>query len=732
MAERTPKSNGSSGGEARKVLHQKVIEALKQVSAMKAREKPIEIPVVIVTNRPPDVAPLPGLSPTIVSGPGPAGEAASRLPQQFRWQVTLQVKPGAAGHKEAFGFVKTLASAPSVISIEPAPGLSPDLYYSIPEIQARRNPPDGVADVPHDGTGVIVGVVDFGFDFAHPNFVNGSGSSRTLAIWDQNPSGAPYPPIDDFKPIATPRRWYGERNAGDLYTSSHVYFRNDNTRSVAGFPATVTPFLDDRVALPDPYDGYYDPHANYYLDDAPKDVAAHGTHIADIAAGNGRSRAGRPGVAPKADIVFVQVRKPDLADWKINAADVLNGIHFIFALANKLRKPAVVNLSMNYYAGPHDGSGPWEATLDNLVADEDLGDGSGGKLPPMVVVSAGNAYGRNQHACVALEPSSSEEEVIRWTMRKNDQTDNLLTIWYAAAIGGDKMNVVVRNNKFIKASTNQNGKTGENEAAVTIYDKNATANNIGTIETRWRIGDKRAIRIRLKSLTNSDNVPAKATVNIALKWNDATVANKRCHAWVERDDLRGQGKWQSVIAGPGRDEGSLAKDEWQTLGDFACGTRIIAVGAYGVLTDPATNEIRERPLLDASSAGPPVSYTTLDDPNDLTAGFGSGQPLLIAPGVAISAARSKGGRFIDPDPTRPHSSPRYPISVVMSGTSMASPHVAGAVAILLHKNMAALGSAKGYQDVRNAIQAGTAAAGPYDERSGFGRLNVVLAHASLV
>jgi len=168
------------------------------------------------------------------------------------------------------------------------------------------------------------------------------------------------------------------------------------------------------------------------------------------------------------------------------------------------------------------------------------------------------------------------------------------------------------------------------------------------------------------------------------------------------------------------------------LGDFACGTRIIAVGAYGVLTDPATNEIRERPLLDASSAGPPVSYTTLDDPNDLTAGFGSGQPLLIAPGVAISAARSKGGRFIDPDPTRPHSSPRYPISVVMSGTSMASPHVAGAVAILLHKNMAALGSAKGYQDVRNAIQAGTAAAGPYDERSGFGRLNVVLAHASLV
>jgi subtilisin family serine protease len=84
------------------------------------------------------------------------------------------------------------------------------------------------------------------------------------------------------------------------------------------------------------------------------------------------------------------------------------------------------------------------------------------------------------------------------------------------------------------------------------------------------------------------------------------------------------------------------------------------------------------------------------------------------------------------DPAKPSSSPRYPISIVMSGTSMASPHVTGAVAVLLHKNVVVHNSAKGFQDVRNAIQAGTLATGGYDERSGYGRLNVALAHGKFV
>ncbi len=40
------------------------------------------------------------------------------------------------------------------------------------------------------GQGVIVGVVDFGCDFAHSSFRNGQ-SSRILALWDQNTKSEP-------------------------------------------------------------------------------------------------------------------------------------------------------------------------------------------------------------------------------------------------------------------------------------------------------------------------------------------------------------------------------------------------------------------------------------------------------------------------------------------------------------------------------------------------------------
>ncbi|HET9514217.1 MAG TPA: hypothetical protein VFO95_09815, partial [Gemmatimonadales bacterium] len=43
--------------------------------------------------------------------------------------------------------------------------------------------------LPETGRGVVVGVIDWGFDFAHPNFRNPDGSTRALALWDQSAPG---------------------------------------------------------------------------------------------------------------------------------------------------------------------------------------------------------------------------------------------------------------------------------------------------------------------------------------------------------------------------------------------------------------------------------------------------------------------------------------------------------------------------------------------------------------
>ena len=55
----------------------------------------------------------------------------------------------------------------------------------------ERRPPG----LPWTGTGVVIGIVDFGLDFDHPAFKHADGTTRILRLWDQRagPSGfAPY------------------------------------------------------------------------------------------------------------------------------------------------------------------------------------------------------------------------------------------------------------------------------------------------------------------------------------------------------------------------------------------------------------------------------------------------------------------------------------------------------------------------------------------------------------
>jgi subtilisin family serine protease len=40
------------------------------------------------------------------------------------------------------------------------------------------------------GAGVVIGIVDFGCDFNHPDLKNEDGSTRLLALWDQGGNGS--------------------------------------------------------------------------------------------------------------------------------------------------------------------------------------------------------------------------------------------------------------------------------------------------------------------------------------------------------------------------------------------------------------------------------------------------------------------------------------------------------------------------------------------------------------
>lgn len=229
------------------------------------------------------------------------------------------------------------------------------------------------------GAGVIVGVLDWGCDFDHPDFKSPDGSTRLLAFWDQR--GRP------------PR---GQRNK---YGYGTIYSRNRIQRAL-------------RSRNPYGHLGYHPAVSD------SRGSGSHGTHVMGIAAGNGRS-GGPKGMAPEADLVFVHLgstRVKALSNLG-DSVGILEAVDFVSRIAG--RRPWVINMSVGRHGGPHDGTTLAEMAFDALLRE------SPGRF---IVQSAGNYYKKNVHTAGVIK--AGEEKRMRWIVRRSDRTPNELELWY--------------------------------------------------------------------------------------------------------------------------------------------------------------------------------------------------------------------------------------------------------------------------------------------------------------
>lgn len=160
------------------------------------------------------------------------------------------------------------------------------------------------------GKGVVVGIIDNGIDYTHPNFYTRDKSElRIKRVWDQNASGTP---PEDF-------------NYGCEYTTAEAILAKG----------------------------------------CDTELNTHGTHVLGIAAGaDNTNDKGVYGVATDADIVVVSYNGEDMLVGDNTA--VIDGIKYIFDYAESVGKPCVINMSLGSYWGPHDGTSTFDRLADEL------------------------------------------------------------------------------------------------------------------------------------------------------------------------------------------------------------------------------------------------------------------------------------------------------------------------------------------------------------------------------
>ncbi len=157
------------------------------------------------------------------------------------------------------------------------------------------------------GENVLIGIIDSGIDIYHPDFRNEDGTTRIVNLWDQT--------------------------LGQVFSEGEIN----------------AALLTDDGTFPS------------------KDLSGHGTHVAGIAAGNGRASDGLyAGVATKSRLIVVKLGNL-LPDAFPRTTELMTALDYCVRRSLELQMPLSLNLSFGNNYGSHTGFSLLETYLDTVA-----------------------------------------------------------------------------------------------------------------------------------------------------------------------------------------------------------------------------------------------------------------------------------------------------------------------------------------------------------------------------
>lgn len=458
------------------------------------------------------------------------------------------------------------------------------------------------------GKGVLIGIIDVdGFDFSHPDFLDEKGETRFVRIWDQG---------GDF------------RKPPEGFDFGSEFRKEQLDKAIK---ASQTPGM---------------PPAPWIERQSQLQPGSHGTHVASIAAGNS-------GVCPKALIAAVLLDVPapkdEIERRRATFSDtsrITHAVEYLLGVANELKLPISINISLGTNGGSHDGANGVARWLDAYLATPGRS----------ICVAAGNAGQERAHGeddmgwvtgrihTSGMIPQAGLTVELEWTVIGDgieDWSENELEIWYSAQ---DRFVAAVKPPDAdewieVKPRAYVENRRLPNGVTLSIYN-----------ELYHPVNGANYIGIYLSPNFDPKNFRGITPGVWRVRLYGEAVRVGKFDAWIERDDPMEIG-WEGgrrMFYFPSFFSEKSNVDS-HSITSLACAHRVIAVANL--------DDVRQQ-INPSSSQGP-----TRD---------GRYKPEIAAPGTSVVAANGFG------DPHEPW--------IAMTGTSMASPYVAGVVGLMLARN----------------------------------------------